>query len=335
MRIAVVGNGPAASTFTLMTYRKADIALVSPFKPTTVCAGGIGYWALRDIEKNVNSVVKAILYKTVKTDVKLAEAYVNFTRDEYTYYSISNRDLKLPTLGVVIDRVEFDLALLNEATNHVIEASDNFNLVVDARGYVSQINVPKKDLFVTGQYWIETKDVGDWIRIRFWKIPTGYFWEFPEEKNGVLKVGVGVSLRDVEKYGNPKRLLDEYVNVFNVRGKVIKQGYKVLPLAKPLKKHLVGKEVRIGTAGLLVDPLTGAGIRYAIVSACVLSECIGSNDYATCYAGRMAKYIRKLRVHYTTREWIERKGLWGYDRFARRVRRLVDLGVWRAFTWIV
>lgn len=334
MRIKILGNGPSATTLVLSAYRKADVSLASPFEPKSVCAGGIGYWALKDIERVVDRAVVEYIYRSVKTYVDFIEFFFHVTPSEFNTYSVSKGDLKLPFLGIVIDRVEFDRNLLNKALNYVTDVK-SFDMVVDARGYVSQVHIPKKDLFVAGQYWIETKDVDNGIRIRFWKIPKGYFWEFPEEDNGILKLGVAVSLEDIEVFGHPKKLLDEYIDVFKINGRIVKQGYKLLPLTKPSKSVLVGKEIRVGTAGLLVDPLTGAGIKYALISSSILSKCLGNSNIEKCYTKKLGSTLRKLQVHYVMREWAERKGIWGYEKYINKVRKMVEFGVWRAFVWLI
>ena len=137
------------------------------------------------------------------------------------------------------------------------------------------------------EYWTGVKGCEDWkgaIEIHFIDgVIPGYFWIFPVG-NGVVNVGVGMVLTEMDKQKTKLRALQEWVikedPKFSKRfadAKMVKKSGKgwQLPFGSPRKKApsfqprrcAMAGAICVGDAASLVDPFTGEGIGNALLSA--------------------------------------------------------------------
>jgi len=295
----VYGLGPAGSSYIISLDDKNIYAYdryVEKYgRPRSICAGGLGLPAIKEMIKYVPVVSNAINH-SVKTYVDSVE-YIG--RDIKVF--IEGKHLGLaPYAGVVVDRTEFDYYLFKEAMKKVDSSKPINDVNIYAIGFEGLLNINKKDLESLTQIWVETKDVDTTIRLVYIKnwLETGYYWEFPEYKNGIVKIGVGASLKELEKKNiTITQLLQKFVEYRGVKGKIIKKAGSMLPLTKFKKEYMFRREgIYIGTAGGLVNPATGAGIRYAVLSGYAVAK----NDY-----NLLNKLIKEVNRFYIVKKIVE------------------------------
>jgi len=341
----VLGLGPAGSTYVLTsrspTIRVYDLYLAKYGRTRSCCAGGLGFAALEELGSTLPQplweTVKNCIHRCTETDVSVF-TYVG----EGLRVSVDKHDLGLRSLGVVMDRYCFDTCLASEALRWAafVKEPKVEGRVVYATGYSDPPPVPRKDLEVVIQQWINAERTSDEITISIVKrySRVGYFWIFPEIRSGVLKVGVGESLDNLLKRGvTVREVLEKYKERLKVRGKVVRECGAVLPLGKWREKYMRrGGNIYIGTAGGFINPLTGAGIKMAILSGYALAT--GRMDVVE----RMKKEINRsymlkqwLRILpqrkidsaveflYGARGWIDREKMFGFRNLVLAVLALL------------
>ena len=296
----VYGLGPAGSSFILALKQPVyayDPLWVKYGRLRSACAGGLGFYAIDKIVKYLPEASEAINKATATVFKEFEYVGVNCK------VLITADDLRLKYLGVIMDREVFDKELADMANKYVEDLITSKTLkdgkVVIATGFTDMPEVSDSDKEVLLQYWVETEDVTPVVRISFIKdyLKSGYYWEFPEVKNGLVKVGIGVSCKELmERRVNTDYILRKFMSRFNVKGKVIKASSALLPLAKWRETHMFrdGK-IHIGTAGGFVNPATGAGIMYAILSGVAVAR----NDF-----GLIKELAKEINRFYRVKQLI-------------------------------
>jgi flavin-dependent dehydrogenase len=292
----VLGLGPAGSTYVLSRRDASvcahDLYLAKHGRTRSCCAGGLGFAAVDELRETlpgrVWGVVEGCMYRCVQTHVS-SFRYVG----EEVSVAIDRHDLGLWTLGLVLDRQCFDMCLANESLRWAVLVREvkPMGRVVYATGFSNPPPVPRRDMEATIQQWVEVREVRDEIIIsiikRYSKV--GYFWVFPEVRSGLIKVGVGESLDNLLKRGvSIRQVLEKFKERFGIEGKVVRECGATLPLGKFRRKYVErGGALHIGTAGGFINPLTGAGIKLAILSGHALAT--GRMDIVS----RMEKEINR------------------------------------------
>jgi hypothetical protein len=300
--VDVYGLGPAGSSFIIAYARKHpdasiyayDLGLDKLGKTRSICAGGLGVFAVNKMLKYLPEA-KHPLYKATKTWVKAFE-YIGERK-----VLIEHSDLNLPYLGVVMDRQVFDMELAKIALKYVNSDKPTGGLRVYATGFSDVPKLPPSDIEVLLQYWIETKDVSDVLRLVYIKkyTNTGYYWEFPEVKNGIVKAGVGMSLEEMRSKGvTLHQVIDKYMKLTGLNGRIVKIMGATLPLTNWRKEYTFRNNgIYIGTAGCLVNPATGAGIKLAILSSVALAT-DNKKLFNSC--------VREVNQFYRVKQWVSR-----------------------------
>jgi flavin-dependent dehydrogenase len=300
--VDVYGLGPAGSSFVIAYAKRRpdasiyayDLSLDKLGKTRSICAGGLGIFAINKILKYLPEA-KYPLYKATKTWVKALE-YIGDRR-----VLIEHSDLGLPYLGVVLDRQEFDMELAKMALKHVNSDKPTGGSRVYATGFTGAPKLPPGDVEILLQYWVETRDVSDVLRLVYIKryTSTGYYWEFPEAKTGIVKAGVGMSLEEMRRRGvTLHQVIDKYMRLTGLNGKVVKIMGATLPLTKWRREYTFRDNgIYIGTAGCLVNPATGAGIKLAILSGVAL---------ATGDEKLFKGCVREVNLFYRLKQWVSK-----------------------------
>jgi len=93
-----------------------------------------------------------------------------------------------------------------------------------------------------------------------------------------------------------EKVLDKYLEKRGIKGKIVYREGALLPLTKPKKEYIInGNVFKVGTSATLVDPLTGAGIKYAIRSGVMLAR---SNFNPKVYLKLLKPTLKELRRNY-------------------------------------
>jgi len=319
LKIAVLGAGPAGSTFALWVKNlhpswEVDIYEVRK-QPKSICAGALGFHAIRRISGK-------ILPETITKSKESTIYEINICLDDGEKYCAKITSDTDKELGIVVNRSKFDRTILKHAVDNMANyypetfarpvnystieyRMDNtwhrerYDLVVDARGadgyetWVSDMHI----LFQ--KYVLGVKDQNSIdIVFNFDKVKLGYFWRIPG--NGYDKIGFGeLHSRYIAMPSDVKKQLDKYLfDVFyGCEKEVISTMGATLPCTGRVK--LVDKGVfKIGSAAGLVNPFTGAGIYYAIESAYNLAHSIEDSRYMTYlkYRAKEIVHINEIRV---------------------------------------
>ena len=165
------------------------------------------------------------------------------------------------------------------------------------------------------EYWTGVEGCNDWkgaIEIHFIDgVIPGYFWIFPVG-NGVVNVGIGMVITEMDKQKVKLRALQEWVikedKKFSKRFKnatMIEKSGKgwQLPFGSPRKKapsfqprrSAMAGAICVGDAASLVDPFTGEGIGNALLSAKLASEIFDHEKHAEGFPSEEAEeYQNKL-----------------------------------------
>lgn len=342
----VLGLGPAGSTYILSAGGNTpvyayDLYLARHGRTRSCCAGGLGFAAIDELREalpgRVWEVVEGCMYRCVQTHV----SSFRYAGEEVSV-TIDRHDLGLGTLGLVLDRQCFDMCLAGEALRRA--AFDGKvkpgGRVVYATGYSHLPPVPRRDLEVVVQQWVDAREVRDEITISIVKrySRVGYFWVFPELRSGLLKVGVGESLDNLlRRRVTIRQVLEKFKERLGVEGKVVGECGAVLPLGKWREKYMRrGGDIYIGTAGGFINPLTGAGIKMAILSGYAVAagdvELIkrmkGEINRSYTIKG-LLRLLPQRRIDsaveflHRARGWIDKKKMFGFRNVALAVLALL------------
>lgn len=315
MKIAVLGAGPAGSTFAktvkeLHPSWEVDIYELRK-EPKSVCAGALGFHA---IEKIIKAVGREVLIKTMETEIFEVRIRLEGKVNKEAVITSYNQNIRA---GIVVDRKKFDRELLKLAidaganyypSSYAVPKSSReilvrqyegtvksrkYDLVVDARGSEAWSHYSK--IHVLEQVFAKSKDFDPTTLIivfNFDVIKTGYLWIIPG--SNYEKIGYG----EEQKYFNLcPNMYREYMNKYLDRKEIIHKEGATLPLAGKVKLTDNGV-FKIGTAAGLVNPFTGAGIYYAIESAYNLATSISDNKYFTYlkYRAKEIIHINEIRI---------------------------------------
>ncbi len=159
------------------------------------------------------------------------------------------------------------------------------------------------------EYWTGVEGCDDWkgaIEIHFIDgVIPGYFWIFPVG-NGVVNVGIGMVISEMNKQKVKLRALQEWVikedKKFSKRfrnAKMVEKSGKgwQLPFGSPRKKApsfqprraAMAGAICVGDAASLVDPFTGEGIGNALLSAKLASEIFDHKKHSEGFPSELAE----------------------------------------------
>lgn len=301
--LIIVGAGPAGSAAALAAlgqnpHKKVLMLDKLPTGRDKVCGDGIG--------PDVPSILADLDAHHI---LRTTEAVSEFRVDDTTGSSLSTFS---PNPGFVIPRTKFDERLLREALNKgavfahdalidikqdsssvtvttrsrktftapYLVAADGANSVVRRKlGIVSNKN---KHIAVAIRGYTRHKHTNE-LLIRwdssnpYTKIGLGYAWRFPIE-DGSYNIGYGMSLS--QGAVSRSQLLDRLraLNVTDADLDTIEFKGHQLPLSTYRPRPVAGRVMLVGDAASLINPLSGEGIIYALVSGKLAGESTARKD---------------------------------------------------------
>lgn len=234
---------------------------------------------------------------------------------------LDNNKMKLPDTGYILERKVFDKHLamqairngtkvmlrtqavsINQEQNDVIVTVKTMDglmeihskVIIAADGPESHVgrwmnlksNTPMKDMGSCVQYEMVgiEKDNSNQIDIFIGSIvPAGYVWIFPKAED-VANVGLGVLKKYTDK--TPIDILDDFIETHDetVNAQAVEMNVGGDPLGGVIKERYGNNVMVVGDAAGFVDPLTGDGIRGALVSGMyagqVASKAVKNDDYS-------------------------------------------------------
>ncbi len=115
--------------------------------------------------------------------------------------------------------------------------------------------------------------------------PGGYLWIFPKGRD-TANVGLGIILSEIQKPGDVKRYLDEYIasDPRLSKGQVLEVMSGAVSVSPPIDKTVMNNLIVVGDAARVIDAMTGGGICHACrmgkYAGEVLSKCLSTGDFS-------------------------------------------------------
>lgn len=278
--VIVVGAGPAGfAASKILKDNNINFCIIdkNKFPREKLCGGGLTNKSL-NLLNSLNISLDNIKTKTCNS-----------------IYFVSkniNKNMILDNKIIMIDRKEFDYNNIKLITNNnfyenekIVNINNNilttnkdeyeFKYIIFAdgvNGYSKKLIANRKIGFCV-EY--NSNTLTDKTVFDFCAIKDGYGWIFPKKEHTTIGLG-----NFNGKYDDYKTLLCNFARKYNfeIDEKNIK-GYPIPLYSKKIYKNSVidNKYILVGDAASLVDPVSGEGIFYALISGIMASESIISS----------------------------------------------------------
>ena len=301
--VVVVGGGPGGASAAYFLKKGGAKVLVIEKKSLPrykVCAAGVATSALEifpfSFDKIIDSYIEkaTFCYREKRITHSLPKNSLIMTmRDKLDYFLLQNADVEVwenTTVSKVLVFKNYSIIKTHKGksvkTKYVIGADGVGSVVGKSCGLLKKQQL---GLALEVELSVDEKILKEYasrLLVSFGVLKEGYFWIFPKKYH--LSVGIG-TIR------NKERLLKPFKKVINTF-LPIKNNMKIF--AHPLPIHYGNYNIMkhnvflVGDAATLVDPLTGEGIRHAILSGKIAAECIIDSTEES-YPKRIKKEIGK------------------------------------------
>jgi digeranylgeranylglycerophospholipid reductase len=157
----------------------------------------------------------------------------------------------------------------------------------------------KHDLHLGVQVLAKPLEEPELVQLFFGRCaPGGYAWVFPDPREDLAKVGLGVPLSCPENAG---ALLKLFIRRHKFKPKT-KMSCKLIPTAPPLNRYVFSNILLTGDAAQATDPSTGGGIPAALLSGQLAASCIAQRR-PDLYQKLMVKKVNtRNRIRYAIKE---------------------------------
>ncbi len=286
----VVGAGPAGATLAYELCRRG-IGVLLLEKETLprhkCCAGGVTGKAARLLDFDVSQVAEDVIHE-VSFTFNLGSPYLG-QRSEPLMYTVMRDEFdrflvkKAQQLGAVlmggqkVTQVQVSGDLVEIST---VDNAFRSRLVVGADGAYSivarELGIGTSTEYIMGiesEIAVPEEEMTKWksrAQVDLGSIPGGYAWVFPKRSH--LSVGAGCH---ASKARNLHAHHQKFLTLLNIGSYAIaSSGSHLIPTCTEGRLVWQNKALLLGDAAGLCDPLTGEGIRYAILSAQLAAQVI-------------------------------------------------------------
>lgn len=301
--VIIVGAGAGgASSAYFLSKGGAKVAVIE--KKTLprykVCAGGVPGVAMQYFPFSFDKVIQnhinlaCFCFNKETVDHTVAPRCLNMVlRDEFDYHIIKNSSVE------VIDKTFVEqISIYRSYVIVKVKGGNSLRCkyVIGADGAASVVkksleSFKNKNMGVALEAEIFAKDkilekYRSKFLVCFGVVKKGYFWVFPKRSHlsvGIGNIQKGIKIRKV--FINLLKKMDLFNDKTNISA-------HPLPIYTRHSKFHSKRVFLVGDAANLVDPLTGEGIRHAILSGKIAADCI-LNSKEHLYSKIIIKKIGK------------------------------------------
>lgn len=293
--VIIIGSGPSGSSaayylsknnFKVLILEKENLPRYK------TCGGGLTFKGLSSLPFSIDDIIEK---KCFVSEINDYESNLKFVVKRNN------------PMVVMVMRKEFDYRLINEAKNFGAEIKQGCELVkliyhndfveivtnkdkfyakflIAADGALSKTAKfggwkNFKDLIPALEYeiFVDQKELdkfNDFARFDFGIIPGGYGWVFPKKEH--LSIGILNMKQNKLNLNEAFQIYLDKIGIKNILN-VERHGY-VIPMNRSNKKFARNRIFLTGDAAGLVDPITGEGISFAILSGKIAAKSLIKNS---------------------------------------------------------
>jgi geranylgeranyl reductase family protein len=307
----VVGAGPAGSMAAFhLAQGGAKVALVekASMPRYKTCGGGIVSRAVKLLPYTISDVIDR---ECREAELNLADAGMHFSvKRDYALVSMAMREnldhLMFQSAGRagarLVDRCR--VTAINTQDGHVDVTADKevfrARFVIGADGAQSIVartsgwrNHLRLAPLVEWEVTVEDdifRRFSNTAHFEFGPVPAGYAWIFPKKKH--LSVGLGgYTTGKIDLKNRLSKFLDTHG--LSSSEKIERHGY-FIPVSPREDGFARGRALLAGDAAGFVDPVTGEGITYALLSGKSAAIALLEGDFSPDRVGRI--YLEQLKT---------------------------------------
>lgn len=291
--VIVAGAGPGGSLCAYHLAKKNLRVLLldkEEFPRVKVCAGGIPKKALDalpfDVTPAIDKVVSTFVYHYAGDDepvtVDVSDTPVAMTcREKLDYFLLTQAEKA--GADIVFKTAVTDIKMnVEKVTVFCGDKTFAARFVAASDGATSKIrqllgksgkNRPALGIEMEAPYSMGRDDERNntALQLAFGYVPREYAWGFP--KNGHLSIGIASSR---VKGANLRGIMTPWMEKLGFYSPDVRVLAHQIPLWERDEKLNVGRVVFVGDAARLVDPLTGEGIRQAMLSGTLAADVLSA-----------------------------------------------------------
>jgi digeranylgeranylglycerophospholipid reductase len=317
--VVIIGGGPAGSTAARYAAKNGASVLVLDGK--TIIGEPL---QCGELIPSVNELRRLCPDVPDMEDLfQTPENAISLRTDKLKLVPPSGKSLNFPFEGIMLNRPEYDKALIKlaksigvEYLNEIYITKVEENQIHTRSGNIftakvilgcggtsdpirrdywdeKSLNIPVKFILINGDYDEST------VELHFGSsAPGGYAWVFPK-KNGA-NIGLGIQ----KKYSKGVSI-NQYANKFysKYKGDVIFEGAGSLPMSGTVKSFVKNNKLIVGDAAGMVLPSNGAGITTAMIGARIAGQVVAEHllngtpliEYNRIWKLQMGKIMRNSK----------------------------------------
>lgn len=295
--VIIIGCGPAGvAAAKIMLKNNVNFCMIDKetFPRKKLCAGGLTDKSIRVLDElglEYKSVIKQECSSfLLKTKNKMRSLVIKKSIAMVDRTEFDNNNLKQIK---VANKNIFEGEKILDITENIIKTDKDkyeFKYVILADGVNGYSRKYSKLKNVGFSVEIDILNIDKNIMISFDTVRDGYAWVFPKADYSTVGLGKFKNVKD-----DYKKLLRDFCLESNIDYKEEDvRGYPI-PAGGRLRKPVIDNKILVGDAAGLVDPISGEGIYYALVSGKYAAEVIikklnnNKVNLKRLYKGKMAK----------------------------------------------